>query len=165
VGILIRATMPLTDRALDAIERRAAKLAAAKQPPSRLTKLLPPKAKPKFNRQLRDRVELASRKYGNMYSETPKDPEILAEMQASFRGRKELQRAAKNEAAGKRLGRNAGIGFGTLMTGAIGVGQYQESERKKQMKPSKPNNKNKAPATMAKPKAKSKKVLPKKMGK
>lgn len=163
MGILIRSTMPLTDKALDAIERRAAKLAAAKQPPSRLARLLPPKAKPKFNRKLRDELELASRKYGNMYSEIPKDKEILAEMQGTFRGRKELQRAAKNDAAGKRLTRNAGIGFGTLMTGAIAVGQYQESERKKLMK--NPNNKNKAPATMAKPKRPTKKVLPKKMGK
>lgn len=126
--------MPLSQKALDAIDRRAAKLATPRKPPSRLAKLLPPKPKPKFNAQLRDRVELASRKYGNMYSETPKDPEILAEMQGTFQGRKELQRAAKNEAAGKRLSRNAGIGFGTLMTGAIGVGQYQESERKKLMK-------------------------------
>ena len=163
MGILIRSTMPLSQKALDAIDRRAAKLAAPKKPPSRLAKLLPPKPKPKFNPQLRDRVELASRKYGNMYSETPKDPEILAEMQASFRGRKELKRAAKNEADGKRLTRNAGIGFGTLMTGAVGVGQYQDSERKKLMK--NPNNKNKAPATMAKPKRPTKKVLPKKMGK
>jgi hypothetical protein len=157
--------MPLTQKALDAIDRRAAKLAATQQPPSRLTRLLPPKPKPKFNPKLRDKLELRSRKYGNEYSNTPKDPEILAEMQGSFRGRKELQRAAKNEASGKRLVRNGYIGMSTVMAGAIAVGQYQESERNKSMKTPMPKSKNKTQGPMAKPKAKSKKAMPKKMGK
>ena len=155
--------MPLTQKALDAIERRAAIRAAPKKPPSKLAKLLPAKPKPKFNAKLREKLELDSRKYGDMYSGTPKDPVILAEMQGTFRGRKELQRAAKNEAAGKRLVRNTYVGLGSVMAGATAVGQYQSSQRNKEEAKMK-----KVSSPMGKPKSRLApsnpgKVLPKQM--
>jgi hypothetical protein len=155
----------MSSKAYANLMRRQAINEAAKKPPSKLAKILPPKPKPKFNPKLRDKLELRSRKYGNEYSQTPKDPEILSEMQGSFRGRKELKRAAKNEASGKRLVRNGYIGMSAVMAGAIAVGQYQESERNKSMKTPMPKSKNKTQGPMEKPKAKSKKAMPKKMGK
>lgn len=160
--------MMMSSKALSNLIRREAINAAPKKPPSKLAKLLPPKPKPKFNAKLRDKLELESRKYGNMYSTTPKDPVILAEMQGTFQGRKELKRAAKNDAAGKRLVRNTYVGLGSVMAGATAVGQYQSSQRnKEETKMKKVNSpiKNKMPASMAKPKPSNKKVLPKKMGK
>lgn len=155
--------MMMSSKALSNLLRREAINAAAKKPPSKLAKILPPKPKPKFNAKLRNKLELESRKYGNMYSETPKDPVILAEMQSTFRGRKELKRATENDAAGKRLVRNTYIGLGSVMAGATAVGQYQSSQRNKEEAKMKKVN-----SPMGKPKsrlapANPGKVLPKQM--
>lgn len=110
----------------------------------------PPKAaakpKPKFNAKLRTKLQ---RERGDQYSNTPKDPAEVAELQSYYHGRQELKQMAYNDARDKRRATVAGGTFTGLMGGATALSMYQESERKKaeQMKL------NKKPATSGKPKS------------
>ena len=114
----------------------------------------PPKAaaKPKFNAKLRTKLQ---RQRGDQYSNTPKDPAEVAELQSYYHGRQELKQMAYNDARDKRRAVVAGGSFTGLMGGATALSMYQESERKKAeaMLKKKPSYNKKPAAAAGKPKS------------